>query len=338
MKIISTICAIAFFNIALVLPAAYQTIPSAALDGEGPECEAPHFMHTSGSWIQTLEQYSWPEGQHILFYPNCRELNTKRNWTPLHVAVHHGYTKIVKVLLNNGALVLRDASGKFPYEVDMHPSAADRYFDFTQAREIVRGTKNHAMIFTAGCHAEWAGADFAANPNMREPSTLATPLHLAVAKGDLPLTQELLRHGALLLRNKTGQFPHKLCNGGAATAPEYLGAKNLARTVFQTLSSMHIAALDYNTEAITELAEVNPAIVHAEDQFGRTPLIYLAQSHAYRDQEKHTDGNLLDVVKVLIDLGAKVGREDAFGKSAYAYVAATEVTSTVRDEILTLLN
>lgn len=314
-----------------------------------PELETITSLYPNGSWAHTFEQYSWPEGQNVLFNPNCREADKKRDWTPLHVAVHHGYSKIVKVLLNNGALVLQDAHGKFPHEIELHPDAAERYADYIDAQKLVCDMRqNGLLVFIAGekyFEKIWATHDFATNPNIRDTlptgsyasglhSQHYTALHGAIAYGDVPFTQELLKHGALLLRDKSGLLPHKItgvCN------IDNKQARFLARFAFKMLNPMHIAAIDYNTYMIKELAKINHTYVHTPDQFGRTPLIYSVQSHAYRDQEKHTDDDLLAVVKALTQYGSKVGLEDAFGKSAYNYYAESNSTSEVREELLELL-
>ena len=310
-------------------------------------------IRTSDNWMTCFEQYDWPEEQNVLFEPNCRESQEKRTWTPLHVAVHHGYASIARILLENGALILQDAEGKFPYEVDLHPNAAHRYADYTDAQTIVKETKHHAhtvLIAPGNYFANmWGRHDFARNPNIRDTlpagsyanayhGMFLTPLHAAVGYGDVPFTQELLKRGALLLRDKSGNFPHKVKCAYAVPKPENSRAKALVRLVFKTLSPMHITAVDYNTHMIEELAKIDHNYVHAQDQFGRTPLIYAVQSHAYRDQEKHDDEMLLAVVKTLIKFGSKVGREDRFGKSAYNYFAETESTSEVQKELLELLS
>lgn len=342
MKALSRAAAFCGFAVtSIIFPAAHDNVPR-------PE----HEQIESGrpdDWVTCFEQYTWPEGQNVLFDPNCRELNAKRSWTPLHVAVHHGHATIAKILLENGALILHDANSKFPYEIELHPSAACRYADYAGAQSVVKDTKHngHLVLIAGEKYFEkiWATHDFANNPNIRDTVPAGaytsglhkrhfTPLHAAIAYGDVPFSQELLKRGALLLRDKAGYFPHKI---EGVCGIENRQAKALARFAFKTLSPMHVAAIDYNTQMIAELAKIDHSYVHAQDQFGRTPLIYLVQSHAYRDKEKHDDEKLMAVVKTLMTHGSKVGREDAFGKSAYNYYAASESTSEVREELLELL-
>jgi hypothetical protein len=62
-----------------------------------------------------LKNYKWPEGFDVLANPNVREISSGNGYTPLHTAMLCGDLPFVKYLLANGAFILKDTKGKFPY-------------------------------------------------------------------------------------------------------------------------------------------------------------------------------------------------------------------------------
>lgn len=312
----------------------------------------PAADETSGSWSECFKQYAWPQGHNILFDPNCRETGSGNNWTPLHVAVTHGYPDLVQALLENGAAQVTDANGQLPYELALHPDAVERHYQYTSARELADKVWLASPI---RCRFIWGNADILANPNRRFyisedrnscPVPIAvsgtnwTPLHFAIVFKDASLVRELLKRGALPLRallisDRRELFPHEVQLFYPGREAEYKHARTLLRAAFKMQSPMHVAIQDHNPEAVSKLAEIDPTSVNAIDISKRTPLMHLIIAHDC--QATHDDAALLETIKTLLKHGAKTDCIDSFGKKALEYARTLNMAPETHEAVLTLL-
>lgn len=276
--------------------------------------------------------------------PNVRETGSGNNWTPLHVAVHHGHPKIVKMLLENGAILVKDAHARFPYELDASEVMPAKLVEYSQAAALVKAVWPHDWLHVY--RFQWTDADVLENPNCPlietngdtsnpTPIRWLTPLHYAMFFSDFSMMQTLLKRGALPLRDSSGRFPHEMPNNFGGTKINYDKAKALARAVLKATSPMHSLVREYNTEFIAKAAATDPASINACDISKRTPLMYLIIGHEC--QIKDDDAALLETVQTLLKHGAKTDCVDSFGKTALDYFAESKNESIVRKELLTLL-
>ncbi|HFL2714582.1 TPA: tetratricopeptide repeat protein [Legionella pneumophila] len=165
--------------------------------------------------LKKLTMYQWPED--IETNPNCRESTTGYNWTPLHAAVHHGNAHLVADLLNNGAVVVKDARGILPNEVELWSELQDHnesVSGYKAAQKYIKELhiiKPGTGIDGAGAMYQWTD-DILSNPNCRESNTGYnwTPLHAAVHHGDAWLVAYLINHGAILVRDARGRLPNEV--------------------------------------------------------------------------------------------------------------------------------
>lgn len=154
-----------------------------------------------------MKMYQWPSDNNLI---NYRELNTGYNWTPLHVAVHHGDLTLAKHLLDHGALILKDNRGRFPYEVPLWDQCANQLEKYNEAKALIQNVSEQGHNVSKYV---WpAGHDLLSDPNVRETTTGHnwTPLHVAVHHGDWQTVQALLDHGALISKDQGGFFPHEV--------------------------------------------------------------------------------------------------------------------------------
>jgi len=169
-------------------------------------------------------EYRWPT-QDILNHPNIRESSTGCGWTPLHAAFYFSNKELTEKLLKQGALILKDKYGRFPWELPTYGGNPNQLKIEYLLKETLYARQQGYGVSTY----TWPNYDILTNPNMRETSTgwAMTPLHAAVYFGDTSLIKELFSRGAVVLRDKFNRWPHEI--------PYYCYAKSEGRLLSENL-------------------------------------------------------------------------------------------------------
>ena len=257
--------------------------------------------------------------------PNARQ---KNKWIPLHWAAYMGRLEIVQLLLDHSANPnAENEDGETP----LHLVSQGEHSSEERGVGIARLLLEH-------------GAD----PNARQKNK-DMPLHWAAYKGRFEIVQLLLKHGAnvnaetdewcntALHLVSRGEYDSQELEHGVGIARLLLehGADIHARTKFYA-TALHHAAFSENFHIVRLLLEygANP---NAENEHGEIPL-HLVSRDKYDSQEygigivrqlleRDVDVNALDkdrntplhsasclrrleIVRVLLDNGAKVGSEN----------------------------
>ncbi|KAK3994457.1 ankyrin repeat protein [Cladorrhinum sp. PSN332] len=220
-----------------------------------------------------------------------------RGFMPLHLASINGCDQAVEVLLANGA----DTSAQTPDGLTpLHLAVENRRL----------GSIN--LLLKAGAGTE------ARDKKKR------TPLHIAAAKGYVNIVSNLLENGADPNgaqedgRTALHIAAEENATGMIACLLKYPGLQLDAKDQDQA-TALHLASYSGDSEAVGMLASAGPAMVHAKNKYGRTPLVHAS----------HRNGRV-SVVQVLLDNGSDLASREDSGRSSLEWAACEGYLPIVR--------
>src|SRR5579872_915193 len=242
--------------------------------------------------------YKYRQGYDVSFYNQTYDwlenVNTREKykcWTPLHRATYHGDLKSIEILLNSGALIMKDSDGKFPHEIDKYFYVSDEDHKKAKAliNEVIYKYRRGYDVSFYNQNYNWLN-----NVNMRESHKSWTPLHRATYHGDHKAIEVLLNHGALVMKDSDNKFPHEINKYLYATKENYDRCIYLIKQSHQGYGTCFYKWPSFNILA-------NPNMREFETGYSWTPL--------------HAAYYLADylMAKTLLVSGAKI-QQDAFGR------------------------
>jgi uncharacterized protein len=255
--------------------------------------------------------------------------------TPMIMAIDNGYPGVARYLLEQGANPQTwDWWGRTPLYVAVTMRGGQ---DSRQGPRSPESLELIEALLNAG-----------ANPNaqllFKEPSrggrdnrfrddlltTGATPLLRAAQTFDNDVVRALLEHGALVdLPNASGVTPFMAAAGiGTRTGAGVLGAgppENVVRLSLETMEILRKAGADINAR-ITDVTSLTARIARANTMTGRQGQTSLFMA---------VDNGRTDVVKYLIDHGAKADALDDMGRTPLDLAQASKGARS--QEIVALL-
>jgi len=207
---------------------------------------------------------------------NVNDRESKRSYTPLHVAAEEGRVDVARVLIEHGAQI-NDGNVKGGY-TPLHLAAMGGHVEV--AKHLVeRG----------------------ANVNKKRPEDRSTPLHIAAGFGNAEIANCLIIHGAdMHAVSEDGFTPlHYAAIYGRAAVARLLREKG-ARKNYGCVPPLILAAQHGHAEVTRALLETGSQVNEMSD--GWAPL----HEAAYRTFHGTSEQDYAAVVKVLIEHGADV--------------------------------
>lgn len=251
--------------------------------------------------------------------------------TPLHFMVQKCTRRdVAELLIENGAEVnTTDIHGTTPVSLAtdaLHVSGIDQMGDFYLLAEFLLDKGATPDIFVAsvlGPHADRISELLRSDPafvNARRSAAYrfpgSTPLHHAAGRGERPIVDVLLSHGAdVNAKDEQGRLPlYYAAHGQLMRKFSPNKIKEMVDLLITHGATVDIFAyaITGNVEMATRLLADDPALVHATDALGRTPL-QLATAREWEDEQAPA------VVEFLIEKGAtpdiflvaRMGKRDA---------------------------
>lgn len=172
----------------------------------------------------------------------------------------------------------------------------------------------------------------------------STPLAHNIARGRLDLAEILLQLGAdpLKAENRDSQSALEVaCETGNLDAVKlilkYHPNIDLARSFPYTLRDPLACAIrSQNLELVRFLVDRTKHTLNVGDSYGRTKLHYLVELFEVFSKEK------LDIIKILVENGADIHKEDHYGTTPYTLANGTKAMPNsdkkVRSEVLDYFN